>query len=74
MAHNNTAWCNGCDSFIKNIPYAKKQIMYFGKYKGMEISSINERGYLEWMIREVKLSAAQKEAAYNQLNTLTSIS
>lgn len=69
-AHNKTAWCNGCDSFIKNIQYSDKQIMYFGKYKGLEISSINEVSYLEWMVTKVRLSAIQSEAAYAQLNKL----
>jgi hypothetical protein len=51
-SNQNTAWCNGCDKFIKNIPQGKPATLYFGKYKGRELSSMvsdDELKYLEWV-------------------------
>lgn len=47
-----TAWCNCCNAFIKNIPYDQSPKLYFGKYKGREISSMKdteEIRYLQWL-------------------------
>jgi hypothetical protein len=47
-----TAWCNGCDKFIKNISQGKTPQLYFGKYIGREIASMTsaeELRYLKWL-------------------------
>ncbi len=48
--NQNTAWCNGCDAFIKNIPYQSEVTIYVGKYKGQKLSEVEDFRYLEWAI------------------------
>lgn len=47
------AICNNCHQYIKFLPQEKsKPTLYFGKYKGREISSMNaeeEIKYLQWL-------------------------
>jgi len=51
---HNTAYCNGCDAYIKHLPQNNPIVtMPFGKYKGRDISSLlssEELRYVEWMI------------------------
>lgn len=50
-----TAWCNGCDKFIKNIPQGKPAQIFFGKYKDRFIDSLtakDEVEYLQWLIQQ----------------------
>lgn len=54
-SNNNTAWCNGCESFIKNIPYQSEVTIYVGKYKGKKLSEVEDFRYLEWAITSWKL-------------------
>ena len=65
-----TAWCNGCDSYIKNIPYQKPK-MYFGKYKGLVIEQMTlpeHRNYFNWLLQtDIKLNERTKEAINKQL-------
>lgn len=47
------ATCNGCGSFIKNIGTNEPAVLYFGKYKGREVSSMRsneELQYLQWLL------------------------
>lgn len=48
-----TAYCNGCDSYIKNLPQGKPFIFMFGKYKGTpiaEMKSPEQINYLHWIL------------------------
>ena len=47
----NTAWCNGCSRFIKNISQGKPPTIFFGKYKGTLVSEMQDVSYLEWLIK-----------------------
>jgi uncharacterized protein (DUF3820 family) len=54
-SNQNTAWCNGCDGFIKNIPQGKPIQLYFGKYKGRLLSTMDDETeilYLKWVISQ----------------------
>lgn len=69
--NQNTAWCNVCGSFIKNIPYAEPAL-YFGKYKGRKIKSLTtpeETQYLHWLINSYfRLSPHIEKAIKKHLN------
>lgn len=66
-----TAWCNGCSGYLKNIPYEAEAKMYFGKYAQAKISEINDLGYLEWAIDNIKkLNPKQIEAITKQIYKL----
>lgn len=68
-ANNLVAYCNGCDSYIKNIPYATPTL-HFGKYKGSEIKDIEDVGYLQWVINNVKLSEVIRHAVNERISSL----
>jgi hypothetical protein len=69
--NQNTAWCNGCGSFLKNIPYAKPAL-YFGKFKGRTIESMTskeESQYLHWLINsDFRLNPTLEKHIKNHLN------
>ncbi len=49
------AYCNGCDSYIKNLPQGKPFILPFGKFKGVLLSDMvskDQTDYLHWMLRQ----------------------
>ena len=69
-AHNQCAYCNGCEKYIKNIPYADDIKIYFGKYKGKRIKEILDIGYLNWIIQNIDLKEGLKKEVLNQLNRL----
>ncbi len=52
-SNQHTAYCNGCKKYIKNIPQEKTEnlTMYFGKFKGQKINEIQDKQYLEWVLR-----------------------
>lgn len=52
-SNNLVAYCNGCDKYIKNIPYAEPAF-YFGKYKGIKISECTDIQYMKWFVGNVK--------------------
>lgn len=66
----NTAFCNGCGAYIKNIPYAKSKF-YFGKYKGELVSDVTDIEYLSWFLKNVKCSPKMIEDIENQLYKLS---
>lgn len=68
-AHNHVATCSGCGAFIKNIPYEEPRF-YFGKYKGTEIAKCNDKGYLEWVIKNTKQKGRTLKAIENRLSAL----
>lgn len=54
-SNQNTAWCNGCDKFIKNMPQGKPPVLHFGKYKDRLISTMlnkEEVEYLTWLSQQ----------------------
>lgn len=67
-----TAFCNKCDSYIKNIPQGLPQKLYFGKYKDREVSTMtsqDEIKYLKWLLDNTEIkSNALKEAIIKQIN------
>lgn len=68
-SNNHCAYCNGCGMFLKNIPYTEPAL-YFGKYKGMKISDIHDKPYLEWLMANVQLKGHIKEAVIEQINAI----
>ena len=66
-SNNNVARCMKCDAFIKNLPHAEP-IFYVGKYKGQNISEIEDMGYLKWALKEMKLSANMRTALQRQID------
>ena len=66
----NTAWCNGCDSYIKNIPQNKPKL-YFGKYKGLFVHQMTlpeHRNYFNWLISAgIKLDSRTKQAVLKMI-------
>jgi hypothetical protein len=50
--NHKTAYCNGCDSYIKHLPQGNPTALYFGKYKGRQLESMTtpeELKYLKWL-------------------------
>ena len=67
-----TAWCNGCDKFIKNVPY-KSPMLYFGKYKERLISSMvskEEVEYLQWVAAQTWCKNVLKRQIENHFRTI----
>ncbi len=55
-SNQHTAYCNGCNSYIKNIPQSdmSKICCYWGKkYKGVRIAEIEDHKYLRWCIENM---------------------
>ena len=53
-SNQQTAWCDNCGRFIKNIPYSKKFCLYFGKYKEVSLDEFTEPehiSYLNWVFK-----------------------
>ncbi len=63
------AYCNGCDSYIKNVPYQIPKF-YIGKYKGETISSCKDLSYLKWFLEKTNPKASQKTAVENRIAEL----
>lgn len=68
-SNQNTAWCNECGGFIKNIPY-QKPALYVGKYKGKLIEEINDLNYLQWADRTMKLNPRTRDAIRHRISQL----
>ncbi len=67
--NNLIAFCKGCNHFIQNLPYSPPSL-HFGKYKGCIIQNIEDLGYLEWVLNNVRLSELNKAAVLKQINSL----
>lgn len=68
-SNNLVAYCNGCGSFIKNIPHDKPRL-YVGKFKGIAIEEIQDLKYLQWAFNTLALSAKQKTAITDRIHDL----
>ena len=64
-SNQNTARCNDCNTFIKNIPYEQPKF-YIGKYKGQEIGNIDDIGYLKWAVQNMSNLKRRIKDAINQ--------
>lgn len=62
----NTAFCNKCDAYIKNIPQGEPAF-HVGKYKDKKVNEIEDMGYLKWALKEMKLSANMRNAIEKQI-------
>jgi len=65
------ATCNGCNKYIKNIPYQLPKF-YVGKYKGETISSNTDLNYLKWFLEKTNPKANIKTAVEERINQLIS--
>ena len=71
-----TCWCNGCDSFIKNMPQGKPPMLFFGKYKDRLIQSMTsyeEVNYLNWLIKQDFCKENLKSQIQAHLTVLTNV-
>lgn len=68
-SNNRVAYCNGCDSYIKNIPYDSPKL-YVGKYKGIPIKEIDDLNYLKWAIKTLTISESVRSAITSQISHL----
>lgn len=52
---HHTAYCNGCERFIKHVPHSTDTTIWFGKYKGEGLADIFEKdaGYINWLYKMV---------------------
>ena len=67
---HHVAYCNSCDSFIKNIPYDLPKL-YVGKYKGVPINQIMDADYLKWAnLNMNSLNERQRKAIDEQIQIL----
>lgn len=67
--NHRTAFCSGCGSYIKHIPY-QEPTMYIGKYKGHKIADIEDLSFLTWAYDNMKLSTRQKKAVEFRIDEL----
>jgi len=67
-----TAYCNHCDSYIRNLPQGKPAMLFFGKFKDREISTMTSKeevDYLVWMTKKLDIKPnSLKEAIQNHLS------
>lgn len=68
---HHTAYCNGCDNYIKHLPKPDKEhVIYFGKYKGTALKDFTSKdhvSWLQWAIKSVDLKPVLKEAILKHL-------
>lgn len=67
------ALCNHCHSYIKFVSRDNKVVFHFGKYKGKEVSYIDDIAYLKWVLKEVKLSSKMKSAIEKQISSFENL-
>lgn len=68
-SNQNTAWCNECSGFIKNVPY-EKPMLYVGKYAKKPIEGLTDLSYLQWAEKNMKLNARTKDAIRQRISQL----
>lgn len=65
--------CRACGAFIKFVPQGKPPVLYFGKYKGREISTLKSKeevDYLNWVIVQTWCQKNVKKQIEDHLKTL----
>lgn len=68
-SNNHCAYCNQCGGFIKNLPYAEPSF-YFGRYKNIKVSDVDDVPYLQWFIDNIKdIKDTFREAIQDQINS-----
>lgn len=67
-ANNNVARCLKCDSFIKNIPQGNDPTFYFGKYKDKKVKDVEDMQYLNWALKNIRLTSSMRTAIQNQIS------
>lgn len=60
-SNNLVATCT-CGAYIKNLPQDKPKF-YFGKYNGKAVDEVDDLGYLEWYLRDIKKITSRMRAA-----------
>lgn len=72
-SNNLVATCNSCGKFIKNIAHEKPKF-YVGKYKGIDIESIEDLSYLQWAHDNMSsLNNRSKTAVKDRINHLSNL-
>ncbi len=66
---NKSAYCNKCNSYIKNISYDVPKL-YVGRYKGIPITDIDDVEYLKWALKSLKLTVIVKESLKSKISKL----
>ena len=72
-ANNKVAYCDNCDSYIKNIPHDVPKL-YVGKYKGIPIDEIEDLNYLSWALETLRLTSTVKMAVMSRISHLEYLS
>jgi len=72
-ANNKVAYCNGCDAYIKNLPYDVPKL-YVGRYKGIPIDTIEDLDYLKWAVGTLRLTSSVKMAVMSRISSLEYLS
>jgi len=66
---HHTAYCNGCDAYIKNVSYQPPQF-FFGKYKGTLIADCKDVPYMKWCVKEGVVKASIKRAVEDRISEI----
>ena len=70
-ANNHMALCWECGRFIKNVAHSTADsIFYFGKYSGTKVNECHDLGYLQWIVKNVKLKEKMKDDINERIRTL----
>jgi uncharacterized protein (DUF3820 family) len=65
-----TAYCNGCNKYIKHLPQNQPLKIHFGKYQGREVNSMvlpDEVKYLGWLLTLENLKGNLRAAIMSHL-------
>jgi hypothetical protein len=68
-SNNMVATCNGCGSFIKNIPHQKPKF-YIGKYKDKLIEEVDDLSYLKWFLENTNPKPSVRIYIIAQINKI----
>jgi len=72
-SNQDTAWCNGCDRYIKNLPQGNPPELHFGKYKDKLISNMiskEETDYLKCLLGQPFCKSKLKSDIENHLKSI----
>lgn len=69
---HNECKCLDCDAHIKFLPKPLTDlVLYFGKYLGWKIGEVQDKGYLEWCLKNIPLKVRYRQALQEQVQRLT---